>query len=203
MTPGSRPGTLQRSTPVGVDPVTCAVIANHDQAYHLWRECGFARRVLVHIDAHHDMWWADGIEALTAANFISLALQHDIVREAFWIVPDASWESEAGRQAISHHLRKIVGTCTRVRQRARSIVREDSRSMTTDLFGKTLTVCGLESLPCFQEEVLLDIDVDFLVIRRVSSREPDEHGALPWCWPDELVARLSARELRADLVTIA
>ena len=37
----------------------------------------------------------------------------------------------------------------------------------------------------------------------VSYGEVDEHGALPWCWPDELVSRLRAKRLRAELATIA
>ena len=36
----------------------------------------------------------------------------------------------------------------------------------------------------------LDIDTDYLVIPRVISGGTDEHPALPWCWPEELVAKL-------------
>jgi hypothetical protein len=37
---------------------------NHDEAYAVWRDLGVRNRILVHIDAHHDMYgkWpaADG-----------------------------------------------------------------------------------------------------------------------------------------------
>jgi tetratricopeptide (TPR) repeat protein len=55
-----------------------------------------------------------------------------------------------------------------------------------------------------QEEcVLLDIDVDFLMIPQVSYDETDAKGPVPWCWPQDLVARLSERGIRSDLVTVA
>jgi hypothetical protein len=61
----------------------------------------------------------------------------------------------------------------------------------------------LRSLPRIDEDVLLDIDTDYLVIPRVTYGKSDEHGALPWCWPEQLVARLTPCRLRADLATIA
>jgi hypothetical protein len=70
--------------------------------------------------------------------------------------------------------------------------------------NKPLTVCSLDALPQIQEDILLDIDTDYLAIPHVSYREHDRHEALPWCWPpDRLVARLRAAELRAEIVTIA
>jgi Flp pilus assembly protein TadD len=184
---------------VGLDPVERVfLMENHDQAYHVWRDAGSANKILIHIDAHHDMWWADGVESLTIANFISLALKNDLVRAVFWVVPDGTWRTEEGRLAIRKHVRKIIRTYPGVRQP----VREGSDSVCTSVLGKPLTICALDSLPSMEEGVLLDIDVDFLVITRVSYGEADGHAALPWCWPADLVARLCARRLRADLATI-
>jgi hypothetical protein len=33
------------------------VFENHDEAYHIWRRAGFTGKTLVHLDAHHDMYW--------------------------------------------------------------------------------------------------------------------------------------------------
>jgi Flp pilus assembly protein TadD len=184
---------------VGLDPIErIFLMENHDQAYHVWRDAGSINKVLIHIDAHHDMWWADGVESLTIANFISLALKNDLVRAVFWVVPDGTWRTQEGRQAIRNHVRKIVRTYPGVRQS----VREGGDSVSTSVLGKPLTICALDSLPPLEEGVLLDIDVDYLVITRVSYGELDRHAALPWCWPADLVARLCARRQRADLATI-
>jgi tetratricopeptide (TPR) repeat protein len=50
--------------------------------------------------------------------------------------------------------------------------------------------------------VLLDLDTDYLVIRRVSCGKSDNHERFPWRWPGELVAGLESMGLRADIVTI-
>jgi arginase family enzyme len=94
---------------VGRDPVDRVVLMeNHDQAYHAWRDAGSKNKVLVHIDAHHDMSWTDSVESMTIANFISQALKNDLVRETFWIVPDATWRTEQGRQAIRKHVTRAI-----------------------------------------------------------------------------------------------
>lgn len=64
-------------------------------------------------------------------------------------------------------------------------------------------VYPLSLLPEIQESVLLDIDIDFLVIPKVSHRKTDEHSEVPWCWPEDLLAALRARQVRTSLVTIA
>jgi tetratricopeptide (TPR) repeat protein len=184
---------------VGLDPVErIFLMENHDQAYHVWRDAGSADKILIHLDAHHDMWWADSVESITIANFISLALKNDLVRAVFWVVPDGTWRTQEGRQAIHKHVRKIVRTYPGVRQG----IRERSDSVSTSVLGKPLTICSLDGLPPVEEGVLLDIDVDFLVITRASYGKVDGHAALPWCWPADLVARLCARRLCADMATI-
>ena len=41
---------------------------NHDEAYHVWRQAGISQRVLVHVDAHHDMAWLGGEGRLDIGN---------------------------------------------------------------------------------------------------------------------------------------
>jgi tetratricopeptide (TPR) repeat protein len=185
---------------VGLDPVDrVALMENHDHAFHVWRDAGAKNSVLVHIDAHHDMWWTESVESMTIANFISQALKNDLVREVFWIVPDGTWRTEEGRQAIRSH----VGKITRDYPGACKPVREEPDRFSAVLLEKPLTICSVEALPRLSEGVILDIDVDYLVIPRVSYGEVDEHSDAPWCWPAELLARLQAAELQVDLVTVA
>lgn len=69
------------------------------------------------------------------------------------------------------------------------------------VLGKPLRVLTLSNLPRFTEDLFLDIDVDFLVIPKSCSGV--NYDGVPWCWPDDLVARLKARDLHSDLVTLA
>jgi tetratricopeptide (TPR) repeat protein len=172
---------------------------NHDAAYHTWRDAGVRQRILVHIDAHHDMWGIKDGTPITIANFICPALKEDLVREVFWVVPDASWETARARGALFRHLKAIVKGYPGPSPR----LKVANREMFAAVLGRPLHLLPLHHLPRIEESVLLDLDVDYLVIPRASYGETDRHGLLPWCWPDGLVARLSASGLRTDLVTIA
>jgi len=184
---------------IGLDPVDRVVLMeDHDQAYYTWRDAGVKQRTLIHIDAHHDMWWVKDKAPITIADFICPALREDMVREVFWVVPDATWDAARGRRAILRHLKKIA----RKYPAASGAPKVGHDEISVIVLGKKVRVCSLRSLLRIDESVLLDIDVDFLVIPRVTYGEIDEHGALPWCWPDELLARLTACQIRADLVTI-
>jgi tetratricopeptide (TPR) repeat protein len=186
-----------RGVPSGVGPVgRVFVMENHDTAYRVWRAQGGKQRILVHVDAHHDMWWIPDA-TVTIANFICPALKEDILREIFWVVPDATWHSAPGRKAVLHHLRKI----TRSYPGGHEPIQTDKDRMSTVVLGKPVTVCPLALLPRLDENVLLDIDVDYLVIPVVCYAQIDRQAPLPWCWPEELLARLG--DVRADVATIA
>ncbi len=183
------------------DPRTAGKISlmeNHDQAYYLWRDAGFRNRILVHIDAHDDLQYVEAEDPVTIANFICPAIREDIVREVYWVIPDGNWQVAGGIAPVRRRLQKITarypGPSTRARVEGRQIV--------GSALGKPIRVCSLDSLPRFQEEVLLDIDVDFLVSRRILWGNHDPR-ALPWCWPEELVSRMAAKNLRASFTTIA
>ena len=175
-----------------------SVMENHDAAYHIWRRAGTNNRILIHIDAHHDMWWIPDSEPITIANFICAALRNDQVREVFWVVPDPTWETEKTRRPLLRHLERIT---KKYPEPCQTPEVGESR-ISTVVLGKPLRVCPLRSLPAIDESVLLDIDVDFFLIPRVAYGERDKHGALPWCWPEDLLARLRASHIRFDLVTI-
>lgn len=175
------------------------LIENHDEALFAWKRAGVSARILVHVDPHHDMWWNRPGTGITFANYVSVALQEDRVRAVYWVVPEASWATARTRRQIFHELRAI--------QRAypgphRAIRFERCRAR-TKVLGKRLEVCSLDSLPEVGEPVLLDLDVDFLVLPRVADNPSADHPELPCCWPEDLVARMGARNLCWDLATIA
>jgi tetratricopeptide (TPR) repeat protein len=172
---------------------------NHDEALRFWRESAGGNRILVHVDAHHDMWWVDPGQRVTIANFISPALQEGILGEIYWVVPEGSWGSAENRRQIFHHLRRIQEGFP-IRPTRLEIARDH---ISTTLFGKPLCICTVEGLPKFSESVLLDLDVDYLIFPRVTYGAGDPHPALPWRWPADLVQILDARGVQSDLVTIA
>lgn len=189
---------LSLETRSASSPAPLHLFENHDQAYYLWRDSGLRDRILVHIDAHHDMWWLDDNRGITIANFICPALKEGIVREVWWVVPDPTWDSREGRNAVRKHLRRILKKYPQSSRRPRI----NGASATATVLGKPLTVCALNSLPCFDEPVLLDIDTDYLIIRSVAYGSRDAHGPIPWRWPEHLAAQLKARNLRSALTTI-
>jgi len=188
-----------QSTAVSSPGGVIRLMENHDGALRIWREAGVRDRILVHIDAHHDMWWLESDDSLSIANFLCAALKEQIVRELYWVVPDATWQTRAGRAALRRHLRKLQerypGEC------APAVWGE--RRISTELMRCRLVICSLDTLPPPTESVLLDIDVDYLTIPRVSYGEWDTHSLLPWRWPDELVRLLIAKRVSSDLVTIS
>ena len=184
---------------VGTDALERVVVReNHDEAYHVWRDAGVRRRCLVHLDAHHDLSWMGEDGILNIGNFICAAMKDDMVREVVWVVPDTTWESRATRRTVYRHLRDLNRRYPQSRR-----VQVTSRQISTELLGNRLSVCPLWELAPPDEEVLLDIDVDYLLIPQVSYWRDDAHVDLPWCWPVELVDRLRDRRIRTDLVTIA
>lgn len=178
------------------------LIEHHDAAYVVWREAGVRGRILVHIDAHHDMYggWAAGQpHRLTIGNYVYAALEQGLVREVIWVVPDSTWCTRRGRRDVAGMLKRIDQDSP---DRKPEIQVEPDR-ITTLALGKPLHVCTLPNLPLLGEDILLDIDVDYLVIPCVGHRDISKYARLPWCWPAALVATLQDRGLHTDLATIA
>ena len=119
---------------VGVQPIERVfVMENHDEVCFIWREADLRQRVLVHIDAHHDMWWVEDGGPITISNFICSALKQDFFREVFWVVPDGTWTSRRGRKAVLQHLRQLVK-----RYPGASLDRAGRKQVTATLLGKPL-----------------------------------------------------------------
>ncbi|MGO9603685.1 MAG: tetratricopeptide repeat protein [Candidatus Binataceae bacterium] len=180
-------------------PTRIHLMENHDQAYYAWRDAGVRDRVLVHIDAHHDMWCIEDNRGITIANFICPALREGIVSEIYWIVPDRALKNAHARRELLAQIKSLAKDY-KTDPRAIEITRD---RITLPVLGKRLTIAALESLNFEGPPVLLDIDVDYLMIPQVSHDRADTHAAMPWRWPAELVSQIAAAQLSADLVTIS
>jgi tetratricopeptide (TPR) repeat protein len=196
------PVQLSKTRPprLGIDPIARVFrIENHDEAYPIWRDAGVKDRILLHVDAHHDMWWLKDRARVSIADFICPALEDGLVREVIWVIPDGSWTTVGSRRHVLRAARKILKDYPA----PKGIHRIERNRISAVVHGKPLVICSLDSLPPLEEDVLLDLDVDYLLIPRVTYGKYDEHGLLPWCWPENLLNRLRERTVSSDLVTIA
>jgi tetratricopeptide (TPR) repeat protein len=174
------------------------LMENHDEAYRIWARAGVRDRVLVHIDAHDDVVWAADEASINIASYICPALKEGIVREVFWVIPDATWNTTKSIKSVMQRLRRIMKKYPGDQQPPTF----EKNQISSSILGKPLRVCPLGLLPPLGEPVLLDIDVDYLVIPQACQRR-EQRSAIPWRWPDALVAQLQAAGLESDLITIA
>jgi len=183
------------------------IIEQHDSAYTIWRDAGVTARVLVHVDAHHDLYgrWFDKKKPertarINIANFIYAAIADKLVHEIVWVVPDATWTSRTGRHDVVKELRKMAQLPPETKQK----IHVTATRISGTVLGCPIHACTLENLPDHASEpVLLDIDIDYLVIPNVGLRDIREFGTRPWIWPSEFVTRLEAHGVVSDLLTVA
>ncbi|MCP4304359.1 MAG: hypothetical protein GY788_05675 [bacterium] len=189
-----------RSNPLIVSPHQVSIFENHDEAYYRWRSQGFTQRVLLHVDAHHDMYGSDWDQpdSINIANFVLPAVAEDFVREIIWVVPDETWISRVGRNDLRRTVRRL-----RRNELLTKGISEDETSLSTRILGKPFRLCSVNHIPDIREPVLLDVDVDFLVTPNIGYRGHDFFGRLPWLWPGDLLDHLARRGVEADYVTIA
>ncbi len=224
------------SHPVASSPCPAVfVVENHDEAYYAWKEVGVQRRVLLHFDAHIDFAWiapspdillkqtrlADVFSALhqtpfwtlsgqtqeertNLGNYIHQAIQDDIVREFVWVYPE---DPDLAKQArkVRSILESLAATAPQLFQlfRPTSLGCFEGR-----IYGKRFRALPYSafSTQAFEEDVLLDIDLDFFIVRSLYSRHyPYADVRIPsfWLSPAEFVARLHASGLRYEYVTLA
>jgi tetratricopeptide (TPR) repeat protein len=175
--------------------VAVVTVENHDAAYGVWKAAGVRHRTLVHLDAHHDMHWAADPRDLTIGNFIARALADDLLDAVYWVVPDGTWTG-TGLKAVRRQLRALRRTYP-----TSGPMKRREAHVETELLGKRLVVCTLRNLPRL-DQPLVDLDVDYLIMPSASFAD-DRHGAHPWCWPSDLVRRLTEAGVSSDLITIA
>lgn len=175
----------------------------HDRAFDVWREAGVRREVLVHVDAHHDAAHAEDWRAIDIGNFVRAAIRHEMVAAVQWIVPDPMWSDPATRKILFSELGAIA--------ERRPAEEPGGLGARTTVEGVEFRMGPLGRMPALLDPargrpsggVLLDIDVDYLLTARYEKRRTAEPLAVPWCWPEDLVARLRASALEPLVTTIA
>lgn len=205
------------------------LIEDHHEALKIWREKEVRNLDLVHIDAHIDFGFhlarpikrifnearslkelKKGLEYSLAfthyekdfdkqtgmGNYIYPAMQEGIVKNFYWIVPGGLKEFKESYKLIKNIVSNLTKNTPRLRSRG---------IISTDFLGRNLVVCTLERLPVLKQNVILDIDTDFLIIDGLlTSSNTDKIGKRkPWILPQDLVEILKERIKRPRLITIA
>ncbi|HUV04705.1 MAG TPA: hypothetical protein VMX94_06315 [Armatimonadota bacterium] len=175
-----------------------AIFDTHDAAYYIWKKAAIADAAIIHVDAHHDLFEISDLQVPCASNYLRWSLKEGIAREIYWVVPDPTWESRAGLENIRTHL-KILAITT---GGGRYWFKPDERIGRVMLYGRPVTACCLQSLPSANARVLLDIDVDYLLLREPAVSSWHDVPDRPWMWPANLAGKLADLSRRAEKVTI-
>src|SRR3989338_7426657 len=196
------------------------LMENHNDALSEWRKSGQKDRILVHVDTHFDFAWItdrDPLEMLNVkslsdfkeiakknpfwnfsgrkkdelthiGNYIYPAIKENIVREFFWVVPDSLFRSRRKLMGLKSEIDEIIKL--NPEEKGRLLWQGDY--LVSNICNIQLTICRLKDLPRFEEDVLLDIDVDYFI---------DNENA--WLYPDAFIQILKEKGLKSDLITIA
>jgi tetratricopeptide (TPR) repeat protein len=168
-------------------PFVTAVNDRHDAALRTWRAYTGPRRALVHLDAHLDCE-PIGSSGVHIGNVLRAAMREQLMAEVFWIVPDPVWGSDGSRRVLGDELRRAGGVAT-----------DQWHARIEDV---PVSVMPLAALPSFREPVHLDVDVDYLFFTARGGPD-DRPAAVPWCWPDGLVAAIELHAPRLATATIS
>src|SRR3989449_3878997 len=219
----------------GSGSLTICVVEDHDEAYHAWKKAGFENKILVHFDAHIDFAWiAPTTETLLEkpslpdmwsplhrppfwrlsekteeerthlGNYIHQAIRAKIVREFVWVYPDDPDLTNQTR-AVRSTLEAIAAAAPGLFQLTQA---REAGYFEGRIYGRRLLAIPYSAYQAYvpQEEVLLDIDLDFFIIQSLYSRHypyADVRTPCFWLSPAEFVADLHASGLRYKFVTLA
>lgn len=142
------------------------LMENHDSAYHAWRAFSLQGMTAVHIDAHLDIL-TDSANNIHFGNYLFQAIKDKIVTQLYWVVPGTRKEFLDDLIYVKKIISSLAAHNHITPSKAPSPPRLLNGAVETSLFSIPVHICTLEDLPTIHEDVLMDIDVDFLVIRRI------------------------------------
>lgn len=205
------------------------IIEDHDEALRVWRQENVRNLDLVHIDAHLDFgfyaaksieavfkeaksvselkkgleysiafnWYEDDFNKQTnIGNYIYPAMQEGIVRNFYWVIPGGRKEFEEAIKPIKSIFKRLG---------AHEIPSAQEGIAQAKLLSRNFIICILEKLPQLKQDILLDIDTDFLVIDSLkNANNTAQIGCrVPWISPQDLTACLKEKIKTPEIITIA
>lgn len=209
------------------------LIEDHDEALKVWRRKKLKGLDLVHLDAHIDFGYhpaqpidkivneAKSLKELKSSlehslafmqyekdfnkqtgigNYIYPAMEYGIVKNFYWVIPGGLKEFKESTKSIKNILR---GLQKEIGQKI--AIKGGPEIISTRLLRRNFIVCTLERLPHLKQDVLLDIDTDFLVIDSLLNENSTAKigKRKPWILPQDLVMMLKSRVKKPQIVTVA
>jgi hypothetical protein len=211
---------------VGVEPLPSTYLFEHNSSTLIhWKRAGVKDRIVVHLDGHIDLDWlpdrtvtrlaAANVEELSKLeihpyamddqifsgfaiyNFIYPAMRMGMVRDFWWVVPDGTLSSKGAAKALVRDL---------IAEKMQGIPVEDVQTLRWkdggvhgSLYGIPVHIIELQSLPSFDEPVLLDLDMDYFTTVSAHSQHVSDS---PWILTETVLDVFQSRNLSSDLVTI-
>jgi tetratricopeptide (TPR) repeat protein len=201
-------------------------VENHSSALIAWRSAKVRDRVLVHLDGQADIDWlpdltvariaasdplelpelelhpysvgARTLDHFAVTNFIYPATRLGIVREVVWVVPDGTLRDAAAAAALVREV--LLGRLQGIGIEEAEGFHLAGRTVQGTLYNVPITICELADLPYFAEPVLLDVDLGFFTTRSALTQHVLD---TPWITPEEVLAGLDRKGVRADRVTLS
>lgn len=139
-------------------------------------------------------------------NYIYPAMEQGIVKNFYWVVPGGLKEFKESYKSIKDILESLTkDKGQKIGIREQELEHREKRIISTKLLGRNLIVCTLERLPLFKQNVLLDIDTDFLVIDSFLNADNTVKigKRKPWILPQDLVRILKERIKEPQIITVA
>lgn len=196
------------------------LMENHNDTLTCWRKTCQKNRILVHVDRHFDFAWItdkDPRELLNIknisdfrtvakedifwnlsgkredelthiGNYIYPAIKENIVREFYWVVPDSLFSHKRKIMRLKREIDDIIKL--NPAEKNRLVWQGDY--LVSKICNIRLIICRLKDLPKFEEDVLLDIDVDYFI----------DNGRA-WLYPETFIQILKEKGLKSAITTIA
>lgn len=163
-------------------------------------------QTLLHFDAHHDCEIDylsinnDG-ENLQIGNYISHALVHNIVKTFYWIVPGF-------KKDFYKNYYKLIRLLYQLKQKDYTNhhkITFGKGYLKTRILGKLFIVITIDQLPKFNENILLDIDLDYFFIKSLyKDRATDEIGLRKqWLSLSSFIKNLYRIITQSDCISIS
>lgn len=180
------------------------LMENHDSAYHAWKALSLQGMTAVHIDAHLDIL-TDSTNNIHFGNYLFQAIKDKIVTKLYWVVPGT--RKEFMEDLI--YVKKIISSLAAHDHITLSSPPPQPHLIngviTTTLFGIPAHICTVEDVPKIGEDVLLDIDVDFFIIKRIrdNSNIQQVGERKPWIGVPPFVKKIQKKIHSPFFTTIA
>ena len=211
-----------------------SIIEDHDQALKVWRSRAVKGLDLVHLDAHIDFGFhpakpikkvvqdAKSVRELKEkleytlsflhyekdfnkqtdiGNYIYPAIQEGIVRNFYWVVPGKQKEFKKSGKAIRNLFKQMM----RREGHSGPILEDANGVISVQCLGRNFMACSLDHLPVLTQQVLLDIDTDFLTTDSILNADNTKNigKRSPWISSRDLVQILKEKIQAPRITTIA